>query len=119
MNAQLAVGLIIVLAVIGVVMQLLDLHTTSEILKRGKGREANGLLGFMNDGRADDDPRFWKLAGLKSVMAGVVLYAGWVAYGYVGSGTLWAPVLTALMAGLDAWYLWVLVNNWRIFKAIR
>lgn len=86
-----------------------DLHTTSEILKKGKGYEADPLLGWaLNSPRLSEDAKFWLLAAWKTCQAGVMLWLAWRA------PSLW---LLAGEIGLCVLYAWVLRGNYRIYRA--
>lgn len=85
-----------------------DLHTTAQILKHGKGYEADPLLGWaLNSPRLSEDAKFWILAAWKTFQASVMLWLSWA-----------APSVWLLLGeiGLCALYAWVLRGNDRIYR---
>lgn len=87
---------------------LLDLHTTSEIIKRGAGSEANPVLeGVLNAG-TPWHKRFWILAAIKFVSIAAIVAGAW----YARNEEL-TPYILAILASFYAYI--VLVNNLPIY----
>lgn len=80
-------------------MQVWDLYTTTDALKRGYGKETNPLLKRLLKA-ADEDTTFWRLFYVKLV----VLVALW----FTQPGAAW-------LAGIVVLYAYVLVNNTKLW----
>ena len=114
---QILLLLSIALAVINVAIQVIDLHTTSEVIKRGLGSERNEVLSFLNQ---DDShaSKFWRLAGIKglAVLLGAIPAGGvwWLA----GAGQLgWTIAVMAAQIACVIYYVRILLGNWAIYRS--
>lgn len=99
-------------AVYNVVLQVFDLHTTSDVLKRKTGMEANPVLGWFLNSAASMQAKFWFLATVKLVAAtacAMVGVTGW----FVSEYAVTAAVILTL---LGVFYTKVVVSNWKIYQ---
>lgn len=101
-----------VAAAYNVVLQGFDLHTTSEVLKRKTGVEANPVLGWLLNSDASHTQKFWFLAVVKLITA-----AACAAIGVTG----WLNPLMAMPAAigltlLGGFYTKVILSNWIIYR---
>ena len=103
----------IALAALNVAFQAVDLHTTSELLKHGYGREANPRLGkYLNDPGRPEDSKFWLLAAVKLVcVVSVVIPAVIACYLPV----IYAPAFAAIEAVLSWVYGRQMRLNWTLY----
>lgn len=96
-----------------VVLQAIDLHTTSEALKRKVAREDNDNLEDLNaDG--PHSGKFWLLAAYKIGAALLSVGMGATAW-YVPQ---YAELVAVLQTALAVYYTRVMVSNWRIYQSI-
>ena len=96
-----------------VILQGIDLHTTSEGLKHKVAREDNDHLADLNA----DGPhagKFWRLAAYKIGAALISVGMGVTAW-YVPQ---YAELVAVLQTALAIYYTRVMVSNWRIYKSI-
>lgn len=112
---QILLLLSIALAVINVAIQVMDLHTTSEVIKRGLGSERNEVLSFLNQ---DDSHagKFWQLMLVKglAVVLGCIPPAAvwWLEQEWQGDLVL-AVVAGQLLCVI--YYVRILLGNWAIY----
>ena len=103
----------VIVAVYMVVLQAIDLHTTSEGLKHKVAREDNENLAELNA----DGPhagKFWLLAAWK-IGAAVICVGIGVAAWFVPEVREIAAVCQTLLA---IYYTRIMVSNWRIYQSI-
>ena len=103
----------LLVAVYMVVLQAIDLHTTSESLKRKVGREDNEHLSELN-AEGPHAGKFWRLAAYKIGAALISVGMGATAW-YVPQ---YAELVAVLQTALAVYYTRVMVSNWRIYKSI-
>ena len=105
--------LILILAAFGIALQLFDLHTTSEVLKRSMGTEMNKrLAGFLNDTTKLWADRFWKLVAVKIACVVAILFAAGAA---IAGEANQMVVLIALLVH-DLYYAPIVWKNWKIYR---
>ena len=96
-----------------VVLQAIDLHTTSEGLKHKVAREDNDNLADLN-AEGPHAGKFWLLAAYKIGAALLSVGMGVTAW-YVPQ---YAELVAVLQTALAVYYTRVMVSNWRIYKSI-
>lgn len=101
-----------ILASIAAALFVGDLHTTSEILKKGtNGKEENGALAFLNDKSKPWHRRFWALAAIKGASIAAVVYTGF---------TQTHEYVPYVLCALDLVYGYiVIVNNLPIYSKLK
>lgn len=101
------------LAAVNAALQTVDLHTTSELLKHGYGREANPRLGrYLNDPERPEDFKFWLLVAVKAGCAAAVVTPAVIAWNLP---VRYAPPF-ALMEVFLAWtYGRQMLLNWTLY----
>lgn len=99
-------------AAYNVVLQVFDLHTTSDVLKRKTGIEANPVLGWFLNSAALTQAKFWFLAAVKLVAAAACAMIGITGW-FVSEYAVAAAVILTL---LGVFYTKVVVSNWKIYK---
>ncbi len=95
-----------------VVIQGIDLHTTSESIKRGVAREDNEVLADQLNTSEPWAVRFWRLAVWKIGAALISAAIGAVAWFMPEYGEL-AAVCQTLLA---IYYTRIMVSNWNIYQ---
>jgi hypothetical protein len=99
------------LAVLNVALQAVDLHTTSELLKHGYGREANPRLGkYLNDPGRPEDAKFWLLVAVKLACAVAAAAPAVIAWQM--------PNIAPAMAAAELWIAWVYGRQMRVNWAL-
>lgn len=101
----------IALAALNVAFQAVDLHTTSELLKHGYGREANPRLGkYLNDPGRPEDSKFWLLAAVKLACAAAAVAPAVIAWQMQN-------IAPAMLAS-EIWIAWVYGRQMRVNWAL-
>ena len=105
----------VLIAAYNVAIQGVDLHTTSEGIKHGVGKEDNERLAEVLNSDRPHAVKFWYLARIK--ILGTVCCAG------IGVIAWCMPDLRAFLAVLQSmlaiYYTPVMVSNWRIYSRAR
>jgi hypothetical protein len=111
-----ALWLTIALAALNVAFQAVDLHTTSELLKHGYGREANPRLAkYLNDPARPEDYKFWLLVAVKLACVAAVVTPAVIAR-YLPD--VYTPAFTAMEVALTWEYGKQMWLNWSLYLAM-
>ena len=97
-----------------VVLQVLDLHTTSEVLKHNAGVERNEKLAFLNALGPHAD-KFWKLVTYK-ILASAMSVGIYIITLYVPEQSALAAILQTIMA---IYYSHIIASNIAIYRTIK
>ena len=99
-------------AALNVAIQLVDWHTTSEVLKYGIGYESSKVLGWLLNTKEEHAKKFWRLAAIKLGCIALICMIAWFGV----ERTTYPVVSLALLIGIAAWYAPIMVSNWKIWK---
>jgi len=99
-----------------VVMQAIDLHTTSEAIKRGVGKEDNEVLAGLLNTDEQHAKKFWRLVVFKIVGALISIGIGVLGW-FVSSEE--AVVIAVIHAALAIYYTKIMINNWKLYRRVR
>lgn len=98
-------------AVYLVILQGIDLHTTSEVLKRKLGIEGNPYLAGQLNTDEQHSEKFWRLAAYKLAASALCIAIGAVGWFVAGQAAYAATGLTLLAV----WYTYVALNNLKLY----
>ncbi len=102
--------IVLMFFVIFAALQLADIITTYKVLSSGKGAEANKIMAWL----------FEKFGVLPSLIVFKVLVIAIIAGCTIYLPQIYSPmeIIWAVILGLlDAFYLWVAVNNVKVLKS--
>ena len=112
MNPHILITALWILAIVNWLLQIIDLHTTAEVVKHGWGHEDTRLLVWLDDALLDWHKRFWALVSIKlacCIAVGFVLYVGLT----VAELDVLALIIQAL---LIVFYWPIMTSNLRVYK---
>lgn len=104
------------LAALNVAFQIIDLHTTSELIKRNAAQEATAWMArHLNNASVPWARRFWALAAVKLLCAAAVILIAVIAWQLP---VHYSPVFFALEAALAWQYGRQMRLNWALYKKL-
>ena len=98
------IGFLIVLLI---VLNGLDAYTTIKVISEGRGREANPVMRFLID----------KLGVYAALIGTKVIILGWMIW-HINTYNIYGSSIY-MLAGIDAVYLYVVINNFKILNRNR